>query len=70
MKKSELVEGKIYYVPQVIQSWREVQIDNLGAIIPVNPASYMGKFFLPVFESEEALRKEYPDAEIVMLKTK
>jgi hypothetical protein len=58
----------VLFVPQICMSWRSLNVDHFGVKIPINTEAGMGKYWMPVFETEEECKKEYPQCEVVMLK--
>jgi hypothetical protein len=60
--------GDVLFVPQICMSWKSLNIDHFGVKIPINTEAGMGKYWMPVFETEEECKKEYPQCEVVILK--
>jgi len=60
--------GDVLFVPQIVMSWKSLNVDHFGVKIPINTEAGMGKYWMPVFENEEDCKREYPQCEVVMLK--
>jgi hypothetical protein len=60
--------GDVLFVPQICMSWSSLIIDNFGVKVPINTGAGMGKYWMPVFETEDECKKEYPECEVVQLK--
>ena len=60
--------NNLLYSPQLVYSWKSLNVDNFGVKLPITTCSGMGQYWTPVFETEEECRREYPDCEIVILK--
>lgn len=60
--------GDMLFVPQIVMSWKTLNVDHFGVKIPINTEAGMGKYWMPVFENEEDCKREYPQCEVVILK--
>jgi hypothetical protein len=49
--------GRIVYAPATVIDWKDTRIG-------INKINGIGKFFIPVFETESELKKEFQHAEI------
>ena len=56
------------YMPQLVYSWKSLNVDNFGVKLPITTYPGMGKYWTPVFETKEECEKEYPDCDIAILK--
>jgi hypothetical protein len=66
-KKSKKSAPTEFYTTQIVMSWESIEFNYFGTIIPAKTDQCMGNFFIPVFDSEEACKKHYPDAKPIKL---
>lgn len=61
-------EPGYFYAPKICMSWKNLHIDYFGVKVPINSEPGMGKYWIPVFDSEDECKREYPNAEVIKLK--
>lgn len=53
---------RVLYVVLMLKDYNNYKIEHLNFTVKQHPE--MGKYFLPVFDSDEEARKHYPNAQI------
>jgi hypothetical protein len=64
----DTVLGNVLYLPELVMSWKSLNVDNFGVKLPITTYPGMGKYWIPVFESIEECKKEYPDSKVIIIK--